>query len=109
MANQEMNEKILNKKFKKTIFSGYETEDVDSFFDEVIEYLKQNDKIITDLNKTLVSLKEENEQLKNQNVKLVQQTATYKKMADELQKEGYGNILENRFKHEKKEENNNGK
>lgn len=103
MANQEMNEKILNKKFKKTIFSGYETEDVDSFFDLVIEYLKQNDKTIEDLQKTLVQLKADNQQLKEQNLKLVQDANKYKILASELQKDGYDNVLKNRFIQQKKE------
>ncbi len=103
MANQEMNEKILNKKFKKTIFSGYETEDVDSFFDLVIEYLKQNDKKIVDLEQALATLKADNEKLTALKSKLEHDAATYKKMADELNKEGYGHVLENRFVQEKKE------
>lgn len=103
MANQEMNEKILNKKFKKTIFSGYETEDVDSFFDSVIEYLKQNDKKINDLEQTIASLKAENDKLIASRQQLEHDAATYKKLADELNKEGYGHVLENRFVQEKKE------
>lgn len=103
MANQEMNEKILNKKFKKTIFSGYETEDVDSFFDLVIEYLKQNDLKVDSLEKELASLKQDNEKLAAQNIKLTHQANTYKKLAEELEKEGYGHVFENRFAQQKKE------
>ena len=41
--------KILDKVFKKAISTGYDAEQVDSFFDEVIEYIKQ----VRQLQKTL--------------------------------------------------------
>ncbi len=103
MSNKEMNEKILNKKFKKTIFSGYETEDVDSFFDEVIEYLKKNDSQIEDLEKNVATLRSENQKLLASNAKLTSDAETYKKLALELDKEGYGHVMHNRFAREKRE------
>ena len=37
---------ILNKKFEPKIHAGYDPKDVDSYFDEVIEYLKEVKKLV---------------------------------------------------------------
>ena len=38
--DKEIN-KILDKVFKKAISTGYDADEVDAFFDEVIDYIKQ--------------------------------------------------------------------
>ena len=88
MANQDMNEKILNKKFKKAVFSGYDMADVDAFFDLVIEYLKNNDKMVelykgdnAQLKKQILELQAKLDELLKQNKKLAAEVKTY---------EGYG-------------------
>lgn len=93
MANKEMTEKILNKKFKKAVFSGYDTADVDSYFDEVIEYLKNNDKMVE-------LYKDDNDKLKNQLKDLMAVNANLEKEKKKLireikeyEEEGYGNML----------------
>ncbi|MCQ3914359.1 MAG: DivIVA domain-containing protein [Mycoplasmoidaceae bacterium] len=93
MTNKEMTEKILNKKFKKAVFSGYDTTDVDSYFDEVIEYLKNNDKMVE-------LYKDDNDKLKNQLKDLMTVNANLEKEKKKLireikeyEEEGYGNML----------------
>lgn len=90
MANQEMNEKILNKKFKKGIFSGYDTADVDAFFDHVIEYLKNNDKMVELYKDDIAKLKEQIKQLQEANEQLKQQTTKLANEVKSLEEEGYG-------------------
>lgn len=102
MNNQEMNEKILNKKFKKSVFSGYDTVDVDSFFDQIIEYLQNNDKKVQ-------SYIEENQNLNNQIKKLNGTIANLEKekaklaaQVKEYQEEGYDSIFLKRHAQERK-------
>lgn len=93
MDNKETTEKILNKKFKKAVFSGYDTVDVDSFFDQIIEYLKNNDKMVElykkDSSEALAKVKGLQDQiasLQKENKRLVNEVKEY-------QEEGYGNML----------------
>ncbi len=93
MDNKETTEKILNKKFKKAVFSGYDTVDVDSFFDQIIEYLKTNDKMVElykkDSSEALAKVKGLQDQIANlqkENKRLVNEVKEY-------QEEGYGNML----------------
>lgn len=90
MVNNEMNEKILNKQFKKAAFSGYDATDVDSFFDSVIVYLKNNDKMVelykedlAKLKNAYLKLQQDFEALKAKNRKLEQEVKDY-------EAEGYG-------------------
>ncbi|MDR0856894.1 MAG: DivIVA domain-containing protein [Mycoplasmataceae bacterium] len=68
----EAKDKILNKKFNKKIHSGYDPEDVDEFFDDVIKYInsvaefynthliKEKDSVEKNANiKTLLDIKDE--------------------------------------------------
>ncbi len=86
-------EEILNKKFKKAVFSGYDTADVDAFFDEVIEYVEDCHKSVElykedvqraydEIDKRDVIIAE----LEKEKAKLLQEVADYKE-------EGYGNML----------------
>lgn len=105
MANQEISQKILNKKFKMAAFSGYDTTDVDSFFDSVIEYLKNNDKMVELYKDELAALKVELQKLKVANNNLEKEK---KKLLEEIktyQEEGYGNTwFKNRSQQNKKGE-----
>lgn len=97
MANKEMTEKILNKRFKKAVFSGYDTADVDAFFDFVIEYLKNNDKMV-ELNKgEAEKAKALVKNLQAEIASLQKDKAKLTKEIEEYQAEGYGNTwLKNR-------------
>ncbi|MDR1991745.1 MAG: DivIVA domain-containing protein [Mycoplasmataceae bacterium] len=85
-----MNE-ILNKKFRKRIHSGYDPEDVDVFFDYVIQYLKEmnrNVQLMQDESKNnqkeILKLKEELQQ-KNNTITTLDNQVNY------FRKEGYDN------------------
>ena len=43
--NNKIVKEILEKKFKKSIFSGYDPFDVDNFFDRIIIYINDPNKI----------------------------------------------------------------
>ena len=82
---------ILNKKFEKRIHSGYDPEDVDLFFDDVINYLNEVNAIVDDLDK---SSKEYQEQIKKLNEQLEHKKQTIQLLSEEnniLKREGYGN------------------
>lgn len=72
MSSSEIIKEVLEKKFKKSLFSGYDPLDVDLFFDKVTTYindLNEINKNIEDkydlLNKKYHDLFVENEKLKN--------------------------------------------
>ncbi len=92
MANQEINEKILNKKFKKAVFSGYDSADVDTFFDSVIEYLKNNDKMVELYKKEAEKLKMDIQALKVANNSLEKDNAKLQREIKEFRDEGYGSM-----------------
>lgn len=92
MANKEITEKILNKKFKKAVFSGYDAIDVDTFYDSVIEYLKNNDKMVELYKDEATNLKVELQKLKVANNNLEKQNAKLQKEVQELKEEGYGSL-----------------
>jgi DivIVA domain-containing protein len=82
---------ILNKKFEKRIHSGYDPEDVDLFFDDVITYLNEINGIVDNLDK---ANKEHQDQVKKLNEQLEQKKQTIQLLSEEnniLKKEGYGN------------------
>jgi DivIVA domain-containing protein len=82
---------ILNKKFEKRIHSGYDPEDVDLFFDGVINYLNDVNTVVNDLDKTN---KEFQEQVKKLNEQLEQKNQQIQLISEEnrvLKAEGYGN------------------
>lgn len=84
-------EKILNKKFNRCIHSGYDPEDVDSFFDEVITFLQEVNVIADELSLTNQNLVNEIKQLKEQ---LSQKDQTIQTLTQEiitLKEEGYNN------------------
>ncbi|MCQ3907793.1 MAG: DivIVA domain-containing protein [Mycoplasmoidaceae bacterium] len=93
MANQETIEKILNKKFKKAVFSGYDSADVDSFYDKVIEYLKNNDKMVESYKDDALKLKEQVKNLTSLNATLNQEKVKLEQTIKEYQEEGYGSML----------------
>lgn len=85
-------EYILNKKFKSKIHAGYDPDDVDSFFDEMITYIQDVKKLASNCNheikereKIIAHLKDENSKLKNANKSLQEQV-------NKLNAEGYSNI-----------------
>ena len=104
MANQEMEEKILNKQFKKTAFAGYETIDVDSFFDQVIDYLKANDKSLEVYKQEIDKLRAELAKAKTENSKLYQELAQQTALVKQFEAEGYGNVITNKQLNELKKQ-----
>lgn len=100
MTNQEMCEKILNKKFTTSTFAGYKTDEVDAFFDMVIDYLKRNDADVLEFKQAAENLKIENTKLKNQ---LVAEEDKNKKLSAQIQQfidDGYGNVIHNKLQDE---------
>ena len=100
MNNKEMQEKILNKQFKKTAFAGYETIDVDSFFDQVIDYLEANDKSLETFKQEIEKLRDQLAKIKKENVKLTQELEQQTAIVKQYISEGYGNIHMNKQLHE---------
>jgi len=96
MANSQAIDKILNKQFKKTAFAGYETIDVDSFFDTVIDYLKISDKNVDEYKKQLDKYIKENSDLHTRIDQLLQQLSQKQALIDRYESEGYGNVLMNK-------------
>lgn len=82
---------ILNKKFKTKVHAGYDPDDVDEFFDQTINYIKQVRELEKNYNTQLENLKKEltkaNTSIENQQKML----NTIQSENDELKKEGYGN------------------
>lgn len=84
--------KILNKKFASKIHSGYDPEDVDLFFDEVINYIRQVYKLQKNIADVLLAkdkqIKELEKIVKEQETTLNKQ----KQELDEYHKEGYSSL-----------------
>lgn len=97
MANQEMQEKILNKKFKKTVFAGYDTVDVDSFFDLVIDYLKANDNSVEVYKQEIEKLRKLAAEYKTRNDSLTQQLAEQVAIVKQYEADGYANVHTNKL------------
>ncbi len=57
--NIDLTSYILNKKFSKDFGAGYNANEVDEFFDEVIEYVKKKNSDIELLTKQINSLQQE--------------------------------------------------
>lgn len=96
MANQQTIDKILNKQFKKTAFAGYDTIDVDSFFDAIIEYLKSNDKAVEEFKAQLDKLIKDNQDLAKEIQRLNQTISSKQQLIDRYEQEGYGHVLANK-------------
>ncbi len=84
---EQIIKEILNKKFETKIHAGYDPDDVDMFFDKVINYvkevnkleqnvsteisnlnkiIKENEKVLLDKDKVINALREENNLLKKE-------------------------------------------
>ena len=87
----QMLDEILNKKFNKKIHAGYDPEDVDAFFDYVINYLKElnveANKLFSKTNNSLDEIKKLNLVIyeKNKHIEMLQQ------QIDEYKQNGYDN------------------
>jgi len=105
MNNQDKVEEILNKQFKKSIFSGYDPLDVDEFFDQVCEYLKLNDKRVKEAESTAKELKDKNDSLTEQVKQLQQELSQCQTLIEEYKRNGYDNIInKNKFQDQDKKE-----
>ncbi len=86
---------ILNKQFRQKIHAGYDPEDVDQFFDDVIAYIK---KIETDYNQINEKLKDNQsiiDDLKKQINNKENIIASLKEELKHYQDEGYSNKILN--------------
>jgi DivIVA domain-containing protein len=97
---------IVNKKFNKVIYSGYDPEDVDSFFDKVVAYLNE---INSELSETKIYDETVNDRLSKLTADVNLKNSKIAELEGEindLRKEGFGNLdIHNRLK--KMEEKNN--
>ena len=89
MSNKIAKE-ILEKKFKKSIFSGYDPFDVDQFFDKIITYLNDLLEIKVSLENEIELWKKKYCKLIEQKNNLINQNTILKNEIIEYQKEGYG-------------------
>jgi DivIVA domain-containing protein len=89
---EKLNEIIVEKKFKSSLNSGYNAEEVDKFFDEINQY-------IDEIKKETASVYEQNTQLHNRIKQLEQENGILNDRLDNvsadntfLKQEGYGNV-----------------
>lgn len=88
--NNKILKEILEKKFKKSIFSGYDPYDVDLFFDKTIAYINDLLEIKGSLENEIELWKKKYFKLLEQKNILVNQNTILKNEISEYQKEGYG-------------------
>ena len=88
-------DEILNKKFKSKIHSGYDPEDVDKFFDEIINYIRAVNDYRLSIDNTIDNYERKIEHLSNQIKEKDKMINTLQTKVDELNKEGYsyGHIM----------------
>ena len=83
--------KILDKVFKSTASAGYDADEVDAFFDEIIDYIRG----VRELQKTLwVQLENKDKEIAKLKLKIQQIEAEAKKTEErlkDLEAEGYSN------------------
>jgi DivIVA domain-containing protein len=93
MSNKlELKQKeILEKKFNKSIHSGYDPEDVDTFFDEVIDYLNEVNDITKKIYDENTRLNQEISKLHDEIERKDQLIQTNVQELDNLKAEGYSN------------------
>ena len=88
--NNKILKEILEKKFKKSIFSGYDPYDVDLFFDKTIAYINDLLEIKGSLENEIELWRKKYFKLLEQKNILVNQNTILKNEISEYQKEGYG-------------------
>ena len=82
-------DEILNKKFKSKIHSGYDPEDVDTFFDETIEYIKTVDEYRKSLDDIVNGYERKINLLISQIDDKEKMINTLQTKLDEMNKDGY--------------------
>lgn len=95
MRSEEVINFILDKKFKKTVFSGYEATDVDAFFDKVIEYIKDLEKNVNEYKAVADKAKSQIEQLTQENANLLSKNNALTAQNKNYEANGYGNVIWN--------------
>jgi DivIVA domain-containing protein len=93
MSNKlELKQKeILEKKFMKSIHAGYDAEDVDNFFDQVIKYLDEVNEVTKEIYNENSRLAQEIKKYQEEIERKNQTIQTNVQELDELKKEGYSN------------------
>jgi DivIVA domain-containing protein len=88
---KEIQKEIVEKKFNKKTTAGYDPEDVDAFFDKIIDCMGEMENLT-------ISLKAQNEELKEKNLKLEEEfkissdeAMTLRHENNDLKKDGYAN------------------
>ena len=84
--------KILTKKFASKIHAGYDPNDVDSFFDDVITYLQEVKKLADENLKVKDDYIQQINKLEEENNELKKQIATKDNEISMYRNEGYTNI-----------------
>jgi DivIVA domain-containing protein len=85
-------QEILDKKFEKTIHAGYSPEDVDLFFDQVIEFIKTTNADVNKIYNDYKKMQEEITSLKNIIHQKEQTIKTLSEANKLLHDEGYTNM-----------------
>ncbi len=80
---------ILNKKFKSKIYSGYDPEDVDNFFDETIEYIKEVNEYRKSLDTIINSYENKINHLTSENKEKEKMINALQTKLEDLNKDGY--------------------
>ena len=88
--NNKIVKEILEKKFKKSIFSGYDPYDVDLFFDKTILYIKDILEVNSSLENEIELWRKKYFKMLEQKNNLDNQNKILKNEINEYQKEGYG-------------------
>lgn len=84
-------EEILNKKFKSKIHSGYDPEDVDLFFDDIISYISKVNEYRKSMDGIVKNYEAKINKLKSDVIEKDKMINTLQSKVDGLVKEGYGN------------------
>jgi DivIVA domain-containing protein len=104
---EKLNEIILNKKFETSKTVGYDPEEVDAFFDQVIEYVNEVKDQVESIYKNNSNLKEQLQFAENKLRALTEEVTILRKDKEYLEGEGYGSLKNrndiNRIDQENKE------
>lgn len=95
MRSEDVINFILDKKFKKTVFSGYEATDVDAFFDKVIEYIKALEKNVDEYKAVADNAKSEIEKLTRENANLLSKNSALSVQNKNYEANGYSSVVWN--------------
>ncbi|MDR2821429.1 MAG: DivIVA domain-containing protein [Mycoplasmataceae bacterium] len=104
---EKLNEIIINKKFETSKTVGYDPEEVDVFFDQVIEYINEVKEQVDSIYRNNYNLKEQLQFAEAKLKALTEEITILRKDKEYLEGEGYGSLKNrndiNRIDQENKE------